>query len=80
MHCPKCPPTQVAGAPEVIYTDTFHPQLVNVVHPVQIVNRHHCVPVPQHVFTYSYRDEFVPSPSYGPVAQIRNLKKKKPKK
>lgn len=54
-YCPKVSP--VVTSPTVVYRDFYHPQVVQVVHPVEIVNRHHCVPVPQHVYTYSCRDE-----------------------
>lgn len=54
-YCPKVSP--VVTSPTVVYRDFYHPQVVPVVHPVEIVNRHHCVPCPQHVYTYSSRDE-----------------------
>lgn len=62
MNCPKCPTGHIVDPPKVIYRDFYHPQLVQVIHPIEIVNRHHCVPIPHHVYTYSVRDEFVPTP------------------
>ncbi|MEC0246047.1 hypothetical protein ACI48J_00910 [Paenibacillus chitinolyticus] len=60
-HC-LCPEKQVFDPPTRVYRDFFHPQIVEVVHPIEIVNRHHCVPVPKHVHCYTVRDEFCPSP------------------
>ncbi|MCM3272364.1 hypothetical protein [Paenibacillus elgii] len=54
-----CPTKTVYDPPVRIYRDFFHPQIVQVVRPVEIVNRHHCVPCPQHVYSYSERDEWV---------------------
>lgn len=77
MHCPKCPTSQVFDPPRVVYRDFFHPQIVNVIHPIEVVNRHHCVPIPCHIYTYTERDEFCPGPLGGPVAQVRSAKPKK---
>ncbi|MED4600980.1 hypothetical protein P9314_09735 [Paenibacillus validus] len=85
MHCPKCPASQIFDPPRVIFQDFFHPQVVEIVHPIEIVNRHHCVPVPHHVFTFTVKDEFCPSPGIGPgplgvaAAQVKTRKKKAPK-
>ncbi|MNO46707.1 hypothetical protein D3C76_369970 [compost metagenome] len=57
--CPKCPAQTVTDPPKVVYQDHFHPQVVNVIHPIEIVRRHHCVPVPRHCYTYSVKDVFV---------------------
>lgn len=61
MHCPKpiCPTSNVVDPPKVVYKDIYHPQIVNVIHPIEIVNRHHCVPVPRHVYCYSQRNEYM---------------------
>lgn len=59
MSCnPRCPTQTVYDPPRRVYRDYYHPQLVQVVHPVEIVNRHYCVPVYQHCVTYTVRDEF----------------------
>jgi hypothetical protein len=65
-HCqPFCPPADpIMAAPRRIVRDFYHPQLVQVIHPVEIVNRHHCVPVFQHKCQYSERDEIVPANPY----------------
>lgn len=59
-HCPQCPTETVFDPPVRVFEDVFHPQIVQVVHHVELVRRHHCVPVPCHVYTYSARDEFCP--------------------
>jgi hypothetical protein len=57
-----CPPTDpIMADPRRVIRNFYHPQLVQVVHPVEIVNRHHCVPVFHHCYSYSERDEFVPT-------------------
>lgn len=56
-NCPKCPVETVTDPTQVVYEDYYHPQVVQVVHHVEVVRRHHCVPVPQHIYTYSVRDE-----------------------
>ena len=54
--CPDCPTQTVYDPPVTMYQNYFHPQLVNVIQPVEIVNQHHCVPVYQHYTTYSVND------------------------
>lgn len=57
MSCrPYCPTSQVVDPPVQVYRDFYHPQIVQVIHPVEIINRHHCVPVPQHCYTYSVKN------------------------
>ncbi|MBD2862701.1 MULTISPECIES: hypothetical protein [Paenibacillus] len=53
-----CPTKAIYDPPRVVYRNHYHPQIVQVVHAVEVVNRHHCVPVYQHVYTCSERDEF----------------------
>lgn len=60
--CPQCPTQTITDPPRVIYRDYYHPQIVEVIHPIEIVNRHHCVPVPVHLFTCVERDEFCNAP------------------
>ncbi|PDO09545.1 MAG: hypothetical protein BLM47_12005 [Candidatus Reconcilbacillus cellulovorans] len=57
-----CPPARaIVDPPEYVYRDFFHPQIVPVIHPVEIINRHHCVPVPHHIFTFTCKDVCVSS-------------------
>lgn len=61
-HSRCCPPTDpIMTDPRRVIRNFYHPQLVQVIHPVEIVNRHHCVPVFQHCYSYSERDEVVPA-------------------
>jgi len=55
----QCPPADpIMMDPQRVVRDFYHPQKVQVVHPIQIINRHHCVPVYEHVYTCSEKDEF----------------------
>ncbi|MCZ8522821.1 MULTISPECIES: hypothetical protein [Paenibacillus] len=81
MSCPKCPTRRVVDPPRTVYRDFYHPQIVEVIHNVEIVNRHHCVPVPCHIVTYTVRDEFCPSPVIpGVEATVSQVPKKKAKR
>ncbi|MBN3526670.1 hypothetical protein [Paenibacillus apiarius] len=70
MSCrPYCPPVEpVIGPTNTIVNNIFHPQLVPVIHPIEVVNCHHCVPIPRHIYTYTTREE---------VATISRFNKKK---
>ncbi|WP_245954557.1 hypothetical protein [Paenibacillus flagellatus] len=59
-----CPAQTVYDPPRVVYRDFYHPQLVQVIHPVEIVNRHHCVPVYQHLVTCTVKDEYCDNQAY----------------
>lgn len=72
MTCPQCPTSRVVDPPQVVYRDIFLPQVVEVIHPIEIVNRFHCVPVPKHCYTVTVRDEF-PSQLAG-TAQVSSAK------
>lgn len=57
-HCFQCPPADpIYTDPTVIVQDFYYPQIVPVVHTVQVVKRHHCVPVPKHVYNYVESDQ-----------------------
>jgi hypothetical protein len=70
-RCYNCPTQTVADPPITRYANYYHPQIVQVIHPIEIVRRHHCVPVPVHCYTYTVRDEYVGGPGQGPV--VRSL-------
>ncbi|CAH0121485.1 hypothetical protein PAE9249_04015 [Paenibacillus sp. CECT 9249] len=59
MYCnPYCPPVSpVTTAPTKIVKNIYHPQIVPVIHPIEIVNNHVCVPVPKHMYAYSVKDK-----------------------
>ncbi|GIM47120.1 hypothetical protein DNHGIG_26690 [Collibacillus ludicampi] len=53
-----CPPTDpIITDPQRIVRDFYHPRVVRVIHPIEIVNRHHCVPIYKHEFIIKERDE-----------------------
>lgn len=59
-HC--CPPGEaIIDPPQYVVNDYFHPQIVPVIHPIQIINKHHCVPVPHHQYTVQTKDVFCPT-------------------
>ena len=61
MSCDKrfpsvCPPVSpIVCPPIVVVRDHFVPQIVPVIHPIQVVDKVHCVPIQQHIYTYSER-------------------------
>lgn len=58
MCCkPFCPTVRVFDPPVTVVNDVFHPQIVEVVHQVNVVTRHHCVPCEKHIYEYCYHDE-----------------------
>lgn len=57
-RCSVCPPETIIAHPKKVYRDFCHPQIVKVIHPIEIINRHHCVPVYKHSKCYTMRDEF----------------------
>jgi hypothetical protein len=72
-----CPPAHVVGQPKIVYKDVYHPQLVKVIHPVEIVIRHHCVPIHEHIHTCVVKNEFCcPVSSSASVANVRGKKKR----
>ncbi|MBP2000913.1 spore coat protein D [Paenibacillus shirakamiensis] len=55
-HCKNSKP--VVCDPKVIVEDVYVPEIVPVVHPVEIVQRIHCVPVPVHHVVVCKRVEY----------------------
>ncbi|MFT9846323.1 hypothetical protein [Aneurinibacillus sp. REN35] len=61
---PHCPPAKpIVQDPKRVYRDFYHPQTVPVIQPIEIINRHHCVPVYQHSYCYKVKNEFCGNPS-----------------
>lgn len=52
-----CQTDRVYDPPVTVFNDVFHPQIVEVVHQVNVVTRHHCVPCEKHIFEISFQDE-----------------------
>ncbi|QGQ96021.1 hypothetical protein EHS13_14615 [Paenibacillus psychroresistens] len=58
QQIPNCPPVDpIMTSPQRIVRDHYHHQVVQVIHPVEIINRHHCIPIYQHKICYTERDE-----------------------
>lgn len=58
MSCkPFCPTVRVYDPPVTVTNDVFHPQIVEVVHQINVVTRHHCVPVERHLYQYCHQNE-----------------------
>ncbi|GAB6990646.1 hypothetical protein JCM16418A_26960 [Paenibacillus pini] len=58
--CFNCPPADpVFTDPTVIVQDFYYPQIVPIVHTIKVVKRHHCCPVPKHIYNYVTTDENV---------------------
>jgi hypothetical protein len=55
--CVKCPTETIVDPPRIVFEDFFDPQIVQVIHPIEIVIRRHCIPVPEHIVTFTVRDE-----------------------
>jgi len=48
-----CPPAgAIYDPPQYVVNDFFHPQEVPIIHTTEIINQHHCVPVPHHFHQY----------------------------
>jgi len=57
---PLCPQASPIVAPtNYVVNDIYHPQEQPIIHPTEIINQHHCVPIPKHLCTYSTKDVFV---------------------
>lgn len=57
--CPDCPTQTVYDPPVTLYEDYYHPQLVNVIQPIEVVKQHHCCPVYHKSCVYSEKDVMV---------------------
>ena len=73
--CPPVGPTQTAPAQQVVQ-NVYHPTLVPVVHPINIVKKHHCVPVYQHCTVVTVTDEMANVSSYKSRKSRRKARSK----
>ncbi|GAC43296.1 hypothetical protein [Paenibacillus popilliae] len=53
-----CPSKAIFDPPQYVFNKTYHPQKVDVIHPIEIINQHFCVPVLKHVCTVKEKDVF----------------------
>ncbi|MCR8636531.1 hypothetical protein [Paenibacillus radicis (ex Xue et al. 2023)] len=72
--CPDCPTKTIFDPPVTMYENHFHPQLVEVIHPIEIINQHHCVPHYEHIYTATSKDVMC---SVSSVKQKKNRAGKK---
>lgn len=57
-----CPPAKaIVDPPQYIFNKTYHPQQVDVIHQIEVINQHFCVPVFKHVYTVKEKDVFCSS-------------------
>lgn len=66
-HMKKCfPPLKpIVCEPVNVVKNHYHPQIQPVIHPVQIINKHHPVPVPVHEWVVAETEEVVGGMSTG---------------
>ena len=59
QHCGfECPVVEpIVCDPIIVVRDHYFTQVVPVVHTIQVVNRHHCVPVERHIYNYETVEE-----------------------
>ena len=55
---PKCNSKAVFDPPQTVYEDYYHPQHVDVIHQIQVIRRHHCVPCYHHKTSVSVKDVY----------------------
>ncbi|OAB43134.1 hypothetical protein [Paenibacillus antarcticus] len=48
FECPAVDP--IVCDPIVVVRDHYFTQVVPVIHTIQVVNRHHCIPVEKHIY------------------------------
>lgn len=73
-----CPPVDpIVCQPMQLVNHQFYPQVFPVIHPIEIINQPHCIPVPHHVFPVVVKDACVCSHtrSHG-KRQVRSSKRK----
>ncbi|CAM4487705.1 hypothetical protein [Paenibacillus tarimensis] len=76
MTARKCP-EEIVKPPVVQYRDVYHPQPVNVIHPVEIITRHHMVPVYRHYPVVTVRDVWCPPAVADAAAQVTGMRSRK---
>jgi spore coat protein D len=81
-ECPQASP--IFTDPTQVIRNFYYPQIQPVIHPVEIINRHHCVPIPQHMVACCVKDEVCTissrngnSRNSDSKARVSRVKKKK---
>ncbi|RXZ78429.1 hypothetical protein EBB07_26935 [Paenibacillaceae bacterium] len=68
-----CPPADaIFDPPQYVVNNVYHQQVQPIVHTIEYINQHHCVPVPHHIYTCKTKDVMCSS--------VRNRRSKKSKK
>ncbi|AQR79036.1 hypothetical protein ABNB59_18440 [Paenibacillus larvae] len=49
---------EIIDPPLYIFNHFYHPQEVPIVHTIEIINQHHCVPIPKHIIRSETKDVF----------------------
>ncbi|WP_201755273.1 hypothetical protein [Paenibacillus glycinis] len=78
--CPDCPTQTVYDPPVTLYENYYHPQLVNVIQPIEVVKQHHCCPVYHKSCVYSEKDVMVRVSSKRAKTSSKTSSKKRSKK
>ncbi|MBC8079465.1 MAG: hypothetical protein H7X86_03920 [Gorillibacterium sp.] len=55
--------------PQIVCRDFYKPQVVQVIHPFEVINRIHLVPVYQHFYTVSERNVVIPGFTTAPLGR-----------
>lgn len=53
--CPELDP--IVCDPIQVVNDFYHPQVQPIIHPVEVINQHHCVPVPHHMYPVVVKEQ-----------------------
>ncbi|BFH14238.1 hypothetical protein WJ0W_001533 [Paenibacillus melissococcoides] len=56
-----CPSKAIYDPPQYIFNKKYHPQQVDVIHQIEVINQHFCVPVFKHVCSVKEKDVFCSS-------------------
>ncbi|ANS75047.1 hypothetical protein AWM70_10895 [Paenibacillus yonginensis] len=76
-----CPPASpIVLDPIVSVQNFYHPQVVPVIQPIEVVQKHHCVPVYQQCYTYNTTEvgpEYGHEPGHGLVGPRAGISKSK---
>ncbi len=70
--CPEVSP--IVCDPIQVVQDYYIPQIVPVIHPIEIVKQHHCVPIPHHMYPVVVKEEG-PAPLYVSSHKKKSVKK-----
>ncbi|MCM3171078.1 MULTISPECIES: hypothetical protein [Paenibacillus] len=68
-----CPPVcPIVCDPIQVVQDYYIPQIVPVIHPIEVIKKHHCVPIPHHMYPVVVKEEDM---GMGYVSSYKGKKK-----